>query len=755
MKRERNDRVTSKLGEYRKKRDAAITNEPFGGEVRPSELPQSATTGAYVVHLHDATRRHYDLRLEVGGVLASFAVPHGPSLDPSDKHLAVKTEDHPIEYLEFEDVIPEQQYGAGPMIAWDRGTVEYLEGPAEDEIASGKIHIELRGLKLHGRWALVKLAKSAKGNEWLFFKKQDEHSSTERDIVEELPRSVLSGLTVDELERAAEIGAALVDRAFAARAPKLGAAGSKALFRPERSPLAPARGDASALHGATKDWLFDPELDGVRVLALREGDVITLHTFDGAGAPQAIEAFYPEVVRALRALPVSRIALDGELVAFDTSGRPNVALLAQRLPRIAKGDVHRATTTTPVVLVAKDLLALGDADVRALPIEKRRDLLAAVFPAVGFLRAAPPLEGPVETIVESCAEHGLSAVVAKQRGQRYGERDWTTLPCGEPRSRPSIDHRATVARAALRQVVVTNRAKVFWPEEGYTKGDLCDYYTAIADVILPFLAGRPVILVRYPDGIEGKNFFQWNVPPGMPAWVRTLSIADEDGSERRRGFLIDDASTLLYIANLGCIPLHILAGRVPRLEHSDFFTVDFDVKQSELRHAITLANTLRGLLDEIGLTGFPKTSGQSGLHVLVPLGGDARTGEGRQSHGTARALADLLGTLLVLRHPEIATMERVVAKRGPRVYVDTGQTGPTRAIVAPYSVRAVKGAQVSTAIGWDELDAGLDPRAFTIKTVPARIAKRGDPMKGMLDTQPDVAAAVARLAELVRVSSRS
>jgi bifunctional non-homologous end joining protein LigD len=220
-----------------------------------------------------------------------------------------------------------------------------------------------------------------------------------------------------------------------------------------------------------------------------------------------------------------------------------------------------------------------------------------------------------------------------------------------------------------------------------------------------------------------------------------MSFTGED-DEPKRGFLVDDPSTLLYMANLACIPVHILAARVPSLQQADFFTVDFDIKQSELRHAITLAKTLKGLLDDIGLPGFPKTSGQTGLHVLCPLGKG-------QSFSTACALADLLGKLLVERHPDIATMERVVKRRGPKVYVDTGQTGETRAIVAPYSVRAVKGARVSTPLEWSEVNAKLDPGRFTIETVPARIAKLGDPMRDLLAMDPDVAGAVAKLGEML------
>ncbi|MBX3261791.1 MAG: hypothetical protein KF782_19060 [Labilithrix sp.] len=799
-------RDPKKLGRYRDKRAPGVTNEPFGDEAPPSrplgsEAPRRPDaresrdeTGAFVVHLHDATRRHYDVRLEASGVLMSFAVPHGPSLDPARKVLAVKTEDHPIEYLEFEDVIPEGQYGAGAMIAWDRGSVTYLEGPPEAELAKGKLHVELRGMKLRGRWAFVKLAKGETGNEWLLFKKQDADADPSRALLEELPRSVFSGLTVDELARRDEIARAHLDRAEAlgaTRDPSL----IEELFDVERSPLiegdpaageraaavrattdAAARGAAAKAGAATHapangraatsaDRIYDAELDGVRVLAVRDGDAVTLRAWTGE-TPERIEAFYPDVVRALRSLPVARVAFDGELVAFDATGHPNLALLAQRVARVANGDAHRAVTSTPVVLVVKDVLALGDLDARPLPLEARRALASELLPPLGFLRAATPLEGDEARVLATCASLGIAGVVAKRKGSPYAPRRgaWTPLSTGiAPRSRARVDHRAADRRSTLHQVVVSNRDKVFWPPDPdaglprYTKGDLVDYYAGVAGVLGPFLKDRPVILVRYPDGIDGKSFFQWNVPVGMPPWIRTLTLAHDDdssapasGSRRghkppKRVFLVDDPTTLVYIANLGCIPLHVLASRAPDLSRADFFTIDFDVKQSELRHAITLAATLRELLDEIGLVGYPKTSGQTGLHVLVALGP-------QQSFDTARALADLLGRLLVERHPDIATMDRTVSKRGERVYVDTGQTGTSRAIVAPYSVRAVPGATVSTPLSWDELTTDLDPRAFTIATVPARIAKRGDLLEGLLDARPDVVAAVGALAALVRSS---
>ena len=751
----------NKLQRYRAKRSPDATNEPFGHDAEPSfteavrgDGAPSHPMGAFVVHLHDATRRHYDVRLEAGGELLSFAVPRGPSLDPSKKHLAVRTEDHPIEYLEFEDVIPHGEYGGGPMIAWDRGSVTYVEGPPEEELAQGKLHVELRGMKLRGRWAFVKLAprgsarsRSADGNEWLFFKKADSCSSAERDILEERPRSVLSGLTVEELLQKEEIG-----KKLEARAKKLGAKPRAASLAASRSsPLATAEGAVSRSHvpappstrkPIVAESLYDAELGGVRVLAVREADVVTLRRWT-AEAAEDLEAFYPEIVRALRALPSTKIAIDGELVAFDATGRPSRAALARRAGRFGEDGPLRSVTETPIVLVATDLLSIGELDTRMLAIEDRRALLEAALPALGFLRVATPLDGEEEQIVTACASLGIGAAIAKPHGSMYGEGLWRRLDTGA--GPPSV---VTVAHArAVRKVSVTNRDKIFWPatdrEPALTKGDLVDYYAAVADVLVPFLVDRPLILVRYPDGVEGKSFFQWNVPAGMPAWVRTITVRDEgeriDKPRAKRTFLVSDAATLQYIANLGCIPLHVLASRAPGLTLADFFTVDFDVKQSTLAHAVTIAQTLRGLLEEIGLPSYPKTSGQSGLHVLVPLGRG-------QSFDTARGLADLLGRLLVERHPDIATMDRVVGRRGDRVYVDTVQTGTSRAIVAPYSVRAVPGATVSAPLAWSEVTPKLDPRRFTMRTMPERLAKKGDLLAGLLEAAPDVAGAVAKLA---------
>jgi bifunctional non-homologous end joining protein LigD len=296
----------------------------------------------------------------------------------------------------------------------------------------------------------------------------------------------------------------------------------------------------------------------------------------------------------------------------------------------------------------------------------------------------------------------------------------------------------TVGKARL-----TNQSKVFWPADGITKGDLCGYYEAIAPVLLPHLENRPVTLVRYPDGIEGKSFYQWRIPKHAPAWVQSLPLrSEEDDGKEVNTILVNDLSTLMYVANLGCIPLHVIASRAGSLDTCDFLTLDLDVELASLREAIPIALSIRQILDEVGLAGFPKTSGKTGLHVIVPLGDGL-------PFDVAKQLLELIGRLALQRHPDTATMERRKDKRGSRVLIDVGQTGRLRTIVAPYSVREVEGAPVSTPLTWDEVSLSLDPRSFDVFTVPERVLSIGDPMAGVADVEIDLDTTLSQLGALV------
>lgn len=299
----------------------------------------------------------------------------------------------------------------------------------------------------------------------------------------------------------------------------------------------------------------------------------------------------------------------------------------------------------------------------------------------------------------------------------------------------------TVGKAKL-----TNQDKVFWPQDGITKGDLCDYYETIAPVLLPHLMDRPVTLVRYPDGIDGKSFFQWRIPEHAPSWVRSLPLRSEERDDKEvHTILINDLSTLMYVANLGCIPVHVIASKAGSLRTCDFLTLDLDVELSSLRAAIPIALTIRQVLEEVGLRGFSKTSGKTGVHVIVPLG------EGLPFE-VAKQLLVLIGHLVLQRHPTEATMERRKDKRGGRVLIDVGQTGRLRTIVAPYSVREVPGAPVSTPLFWDEVSLSLDPGSFNLFTVPDRCSSLGDPTAEAWSSPLDLDETLSRLGELVAES---
>jgi bifunctional non-homologous end joining protein LigD len=284
---------------------------------------------------------------------------------------------------------------------------------------------------------------------------------------------------------------------------------------------------------------------------------------------------------------------------------------------------------------------------------------------------------------------------------------------------------------------LTNLDKVFWPDEGYTKGDLIEHYRAVAPWLLPYLKDRPLVLDRYPNGITGKSFFQKNAPELAPSWLRTISIGSIDY------FLCDTEEALLYLANLGTIPLHIWSSRVDSLDRPDWCILDLDPKGAPFEHVVRIALEIRSLCDEIELESFVKTSGGSGLHVLLPLG--------RQfEHDAARQLGELLARVIVERLPEIATTARAIPARRGRVYVDALQNGRGKLLAGPYSVRPRPGATVSTPLDWREVGPRLDVRSFTIRTVPKRLAKRkDDPLLPVLEKVPDLARSLVLLSGLV------
>jgi bifunctional non-homologous end joining protein LigD len=247
------------------------------------------------------------------------------------------------------------------------------------------------------------------------------------------------------------------------------------------------------------------------------------------------------------------------------------------------------------------------------------------------------------------------------------------------------------------------------------------------------------VLTRYPDGIAGKSFFQKDAPAWAPEWVRTERMWSEHGGREISYFVCDDLDQLLWVVNLGTIPLHVWSSRVATLARPDWCILDLDPKDAPFAHVVEIARALHALCEEIGLPSFVKTSGSTGLHVLVPLG--------RQlTYEQSRALAEVLASHVVQQLPEVATLARAIPARRGRVYVDTGQNGHGRLLVAPFCVRPLPGAPVSMPLDWSEVDARLDPARFHLRSAVARMQRLGeDPLRPVLDASPDLLAALERL----------
>ncbi|MGH7466461.1 MAG: DNA ligase D [Longimicrobiales bacterium] len=832
------------LKTYRDKRSADRTPEPFSGGA-------SETGRAYVIQKHAARRLHYDFRLEHNGALLSWAVPNGPSRNPVDKQLAVHVEDHPVEYVDFEGIIPEGNYGAGAVIVWDRGTFSWLEDP-DAGLEKGKLLFEIHGQKLRGRWTLVKIKKAEK--EWLLIKERDGYAS---ENGQDFPQdSVLSGLTVEELKqghsRTADIEEALQDSKAA-----------QARLQPEAVELMHA--ETADKPFTREDWIFELKYDGYRLLAAKTNGKSKLITRNNNDATDT----FPEIARAVAALPYDHILLDGEVVVQDEDGKPSFQRLQQRGRFLRVADIRRAAAQHPATFFAFDLIGFGEYDLRTLPLLERKALLQRALPRAGIIRYADHVENRGDDFFGAAKQLGLEGIVAKRASAKYRggrSKDWLKIrvdqsddfvivgytaprgsrtafgalqlgiyrnnelryagsvgtgftdkqlqtikaqldahivrepPCtGAPKTKGDtwveplyvceVGYREWTEEALLRhpvfirlrddkrpeeciaravqgdgeellahddepapvfvsspspspaplpEVAFTNLTKVFFPEHGYTKGNLIEYYRAIAPWLLPYLKDRPVTLTRYPDGIHGKSFFQKDAPEWTPEWVRTELMWSEEAQREVRQFICDDEPTLLYLANSGTIPLHIASSRLGSLETPDWCSLDLDPKEAPFEHVIEVAQATRELCDTIGLPTFAKTTGSSGIHVLIPLGKQV-------THEQCKQLGELLARAIVARRPDMATIERVIGKRAGKIYVDFGQNGHGKLLVSPFCVRPLPGAPVSMPLMWDEVQPGLSILDFTIVNAPARMRERGNPMAAVLDSKPDLMSALGKL----------
>lgn len=294
-------------------------------------------------------------------------------------------------------------------------------------------------------------------------------------------------------------------------------------------------------------------------------------------------------------------------------------------------------------------------------------------------------------------------------------------------------------RSGGREVRITNIDKVFFPGEGYTKGDLIDHYYRVAPLVIPFLRDRPVVMQRVPEGIEGPAFYEKQAPKGMPEWVRTVPVPSDEGRKTIDYVVIDDVAALVWLSQIASVECHAWTSRWPAIDEPDFAVLDLDPHEPvSFEDVRTVAKLVKVVLEKLGLAGFPKTSGGAGLQVFIPL-------VAGHSYKEVRQFCSAVGALIVEAHPQKTTLAPSKPKRAGKVYIDANQNAKGKTLVAPYSVRPYPGATVSAPLEWEELDEDFYPEAFTIATIADRIEEVGDPFRRALLVRQDLHPALKQL----------
>jgi bifunctional non-homologous end joining protein LigD len=842
------------LEDYRKKRNFKRTPEPDEPLKEDGDGPLR-----FVVQKHKATRLHYDLRLELDGVLKSWAVPKGPSLNPADKKLAKKVEDHPLDYRNFEGIIPKGSYGAGTMIIWDEGY--YYAPGAKDRVQSekrlregikeGNLKFVLEGKKLRGEYVLVRMKNEGEDN-WLLIKKNDSYASLEEVL--NLDYSVRTGATLEEARAQNKFSAGETDNEVGIPAEELEKAGGKKAKMP--TDLEPMLATFTKTPFDRKDWIFEIKWDGYRAIAeVPQNGKVRLYSRNKL----AYEKEFPPVVSDLKKLDCQAI-FDGEVVVVDQEGRGQIKLLQH----------YRKTGEGRLVYYVFDLLYYEGYDLRKAPLKLRKAFLRRILPNLPHLKYSNHVEEQGKGLYEAAKENELEGILAKYQESQYrtGVRstEWLkikahfqqeaviggfTAPRGarsklgalllgvyegkklvyighagggftdedlkvvksrlEPlvrktspfESKPATnapptwvepelvcevrfadwtndllmrhpiflglredkdpkevkretpvstrkvleqkkfvkkdDERETV-KIGRKSLELSNTSKVYWPEEGLTKGDMIAYYREIAPFILPYLVDRPQVLHRFPDGIHGKSFYHKDFAQA-PEWLERISIESESKGGIVEYLLCQDEATLVYMANLGNIEFHPWNSSTKSLDNPDYMVIDLDPDERPFDDVIEAALVTREVFEKIPVETFVKTSGQRGMHVYVPLGS-------QYSYEQARQFAELICQMVHKRIPNMTSLVRSPKKRKGLIYLDYLQNRRGQTLVAPYSLRPKTAATVSTPLKWSEVKPGLSPANFTYQTIRPRLKKMGDLWEGVLKPGFDMKEALSILKNL-------
>jgi bifunctional non-homologous end joining protein LigD len=784
------------LARYWAKRDFSVTSEPRGGGETPGpEL-------CFVVQKHHASRLHYDFRLELDGVMLSWAVPRGPSYDPKDMRMAVHVEDHPLSYNSFEGTIPRGQYGAGTVIVWDHGSWEPAVDPHQG-LKDGKLVFTLHGHKLFGLWELVRIAKPGdKQDPWLLFKKRDRHARPHSvyDVVSALPDSVI----------AKPLKAPPLPRDATAAGP------SGAVKAPMPATLAPQLASLASAAPTSGAWSWEIKLDGYRLMARIEDGQVQLKTRGG----HDWSARMPALVKALQSLELERTWLDGEIVVMGQDGTPEFNALQNAFDR---------ARTDAIQYFLFDLPYFEGHDLRATPLVQRRQLLKRLLDEHPHerLRFSADFDADAGVILESARRMGLEGVIAKRKDSPYESRrtetwlklknklrqefvvagytdrasgeaeigslllgvhddagqlvyvgnvgtGWTAKTAADLKeqlkkievaaspfgTRPLHQHRWAVRDPQARHFVqptlvaevefadwtpdsqirhakylglridkpvktvkresavmpqgpalvpmaggaggsivggvkVSHADRIIDASTGITKLELVRYYESVADWMLPHLKGRPCSLVRGPAGVGGELFFQKHIESLQITGIKELDAALWPGHAAL--LEVPTAKALIGAAQMNVIEFHTWNALAKKIDQPDRVIFDLDPGEGERWERVQEAATLvRGLLQELELQSWLKTSGGKGLHVVVPL-------RPRDDWDTVKAFAQAVVQHLAQVIPQRFSARMGAANRVGKLFVDYLRNNHGATTAAAYSARSRPGLGVSMPIAWDDL----------------------------------------------------
>lgn len=851
----------SSLKTYDEKRDFKQTAEPKGAKKK-----SAGKQHIFVIQRHHASRLHYDFRLEVDGVLKSWAVPKGPSMNPADKRLAMQVEDHPYDYKDFEGVIPEGNYGAGYVYVWDKGNYELLredgsgfDKVANKEIREGDLKIRLKGRKVKGEFALVKM-KNSDDNAWLLLKHKDDYAVKDAYNSEDFTPQRVKDRGVKEKEKMKGEGKKKARPAkVKAVSPK-----EKTVKKPkqQRELFTPMMATLVDAPFSREGWLFETKWDGYRAIAdVRKGQV-ELYSRNHL----SFNKDYAPVVKVLEKLQHDAV-LDGEIVILKKDGTSDFQSLQN----------YKNDPSGNLVYVVFDMLELDGEDLKAMPLIQRKELLKTVVKQLnskGVVYSAHVLDNS-DALYQQAKEKGWEGIIAKEAESLYAEgkramawlkikiideqeaiicgytdpkgsrkkigslvlgvydenkalryvgncggglngtlinelyekmqplrqktspfdkkirtntpvtwvkpqlvcqvkfSSWTSdkqlrqpVFLGLRKDKPAKEvyqetakptKMATKKAAAIaapakaarekdrvvtlngKKVPLTNQQKLYWPDEKITKGELIDYYMEMADYVLPYLKDRPLSLHRFPNGIKDAGFYQKDVDTdGAPDWVKTVTLHAASASRDVDYLVCNNAATLLYMANLGCIEMNPWLSRVKNLDNPDYIVLDLDPENIAFKHVVETALAIKALLDKVGVKSFCKTSGASGLHIYVPTGG-------KYNYETCRLFAEYVAKQVQQDLPKITSVIRTKSKRNKKVYIDYMQNSRGQTVASPYSVRPKPGATVSAPLNWDELNDDLAISNFTMENMGDRVKAMGDLWKDIDKTKNDLRKAIEKV----------